>query len=117
MSPPADAALIDPGPWRLVLLDGTRFEARATLMQPEPGRIAGAAPCNRYSAALRVGPPGFALGPVAVTRMFCDGAMEDEARFLDALAAATSAEVTGDRLVLTGPESPRLEFERDPAAG
>lgn len=111
------AALIDPGPWRLIALDGAPFAARATLTQPGPGRIAGQAPCNRYTGTLRAGPPGFAAGPFAVTRMFCEGAMEAEAAFLTALEAMTAAEVAGDRLLLTGPAGRSLTFLRDPEAG
>jgi heat shock protein HslJ len=117
--PPAhiDPARIDPGPWRLVALDGAPFPARATLTQPGPGRIAGAAPCNRYTGPLRAGPPGFAAGPLAVTRMYCEGVMEAEAAFLATLEAMTAAEVAGDSLRLTGPEGRSLTFQRDPAAG
>jgi heat shock protein HslJ len=110
-------ARIDPGPWRLVALDGAAFAARATLTQPGPGRIAGQAPCNRYTGTLRAAPPGFDAGPFAVTRMFCDGLMEAETAFLTALEAMTGAEVAGDRLTLTGAAGRSLVFQRDPAAG
>lgn len=97
--------------WRLVSLDGAPYPARATLGFPEDGVVAGAAPCNAYSGALRVPLPGFGLGPVRATRSAC-GELEAERAFFAALGAMTQAEIRAGALVLTSPEGREMTFER-----
>lgn len=40
--------------WRLTEIDGKAVSYNATLRFPEPGQIAGDAPCNGYSGAMTV---------------------------------------------------------------
>ena len=102
----------DPGAeWVLTALDGTDFEARATLVFAETGRVAGQAPCNRYTGAMIADFPAFATGPLAVTRMACpEGATETA--FFQALEAMEHAEMRADVLVLLGPEGQEMVFTR-----
>ncbi|MDF1729007.1 MAG: META domain-containing protein [Sulfitobacter sp.] len=96
--------------WELIELQGEPFDGAVTLDFPAAGEIAGKAPCNRYSATLRVPYPWFRAGPVIATRMACPD-METEAAFLRALEAATYSEVTGDRLILSDDTGVLLVFK------
>lgn len=99
------------GEWRLESLRGETVVAPAsgelpTLQwDPEESRLSGSGGCNRYTAR------GFLRGTllvaeeVGVTRMYCDGAMEVEERFLVVLAAGGALRLdSGDLLLLSGPE-------------
>lgn len=85
--------------WHLVELDGAPYGATATLRFPEPGRIAGEAPCNRYSGVMTTPYPWFDAAQVISTRRACPE-MAAEQAFLSALAAMGEAEVSGDTLIL-----------------
>lgn len=85
--------------WSLTEIDGTEFNARTILQFPEPGRIAGQAPCNRFSGALTVPYPWFGTSPLAATLMACPD-LEAEGTVFEALAAMTEAEVSGPILIL-----------------
>lgn len=97
-----------PGVWRLVSLNGAAPQGVVTLTLAEPGRIAGQAPCNRYSGAVTIDGTAFAAGPIAATRMACDR-LAEEAAYFDALAKVTTMEQAGAMMVLTGPDV-RLDF-------
>lgn len=99
------------GVWQLSEIDGRPFAARATLSFPEPGRVAGEAPCNLYSGAMTAPYPWFEAGALAVTRRACPE-MAAEARFFDALGRVTLAEVQGDVLILSDPAGPEMVFTR-----
>ncbi len=97
------------GEFALETLGGAPFAARATLVFG-PGRaLSGQGPCNRWSARLAGPLPAFRAGPVIATEMACAD-LAAEAAFFAALAAATRADLTGDRLVLSGAEGAELVF-------
>lgn len=98
------------GIYRLVELDGTAFESRATISFPEKGRIVGSGPCNAYSAAQTAPYPWIEIGPVVATRRACPD-LEAEQRFFSALSASSLAEVTGSVLILSG--DVEMVFEKD----
>ena len=81
--------------YALQSVDGLPFAGTATLGFPEPGRVAGQAPCNSYSGPLTVPYPWFELGPLAVTRRACldEGG---EAAFFDALQSMTLVKASDD---------------------
>ncbi len=85
--------------------------SRMTLEFDEPGRIAGSAGCNRYTATLAMD-DGLSIGPIAATRRMCPEAlMTQEQRFLDALSSVNRYEVdeTGALLLSAeGEESPSI---------
>ena len=95
--------------WRLVELDGDPYDATATLRFPEPGRIAGEAPCNRYSGVMTTPYPWFDAAQVISTRRACPE-MAAEQAFLSALAAMGEAEVSGDRLLLRNAAGREMVF-------
>lgn len=95
--------------WRLAELDGAPFSATATLRFPEPGRIAGEAPCNRYSGVMTTPYPWFDAGQIIATRRACPQ-MRTEAAFLRALSAMGEAEVIGDTLILRNAAGREMVF-------
>ena len=95
--------------WTLASLDGQPFAATATLTFPEPGQIAGQAPCNRYSGAMKAPYPWFDAGPLAATRMACPD-LQAETAFFAALDAMTQAEVLDDTLVLSTDDGREMVF-------
>ena len=97
--------------WELLRLDGAPFPARATLTFPEPGLVAGLAPCNSFSGDLLAPLPAFHLGPARVTRRACAD-LPAEGRFFAALGAVTMAAVQGDTLTLSAPGGPEMIFAR-----
>jgi heat shock protein HslJ len=105
--------------WTLVELNGVPFAATASIDLSEPGRISGRAPCNRFFGTVLGTWPDVTFGPMATTKMACD-ALEDETRFLSALALVTKVEVVpaevDTALILSGPDgTPVLSFIPAPA--
>ncbi|MEW2912517.1 META domain-containing protein [Leisingera sp. JC11] len=96
--------------WQLQVIDGAAFPAAATLMFPEPGKIAGRGPCNNFLGSQDAPYPWFETGPLAVTRMACPK-LEAEAAFLQALQQMTLAEVTGDVLILSNEAGREMLFK------
>jgi heat shock protein HslJ len=74
-----------------------------TLAFSADGRLSGSAGCNRYHATYSSSAQDIRIGPAGATRRTCGeppGIMEQEARFLDALASAALWRLDGDRLEL-----------------
>lgn len=89
-------------------------DMRSTLAFRPNGQIAGLGGCNGYTGTATVTGERITIGPLATTKMACpQPAMEQEARFLDALAKAERFGVAGTNLYLhsTGLEQP-LAFIR-----
>ncbi len=98
--------------WRLVEIDGAPFTARAILSFPQPGEIAGQAPCNSYSGPLTAPYPWFGTGPIAVTRKAC-AELADETRFFTALKGMTLSEVGGATMILSDETGREMVFRAD----
>lgn len=67
------------------------------------GRLAGTAGCNRYTAAVVLGPGTIQVGPPTATRRICvrpRGVMEQEIQFLSALESASHWQIEANRLEL-----------------
>ncbi len=96
--------------WHLLEIDGAPFNARATVTFPEPGKIAGQAPCNTYSGAMTAPYPWFETGPLAATRMACDD-LAAENRFFEALGEMTQSEVSGGAMILRNENDREMVFE------
>lgn len=90
-----------PTDWKLVELNGLPVTFDASLSLAEPGRLSGAAPCNRYFGALDRDADRFVPGPLATTKMACP-ALQDEATFLAILQSMTHAKTEAGHLTLTG---------------
>lgn len=102
--------------WRLVDLGGIAVVDRleATLVFPEPGRVAGNASCNRFVGPFEIDGPAVHVGPLATTRRMCKPpAIKQEARYLKALEGAERIVWDGKNLSVysKGIEKP-LRFER-----
>ncbi|WP_377510963.1 META domain-containing protein [Octadecabacter sp. R77987] len=98
--------------YRLIELDGTAFDARATIQFSEEGRVTGQAPCNRYFAAQTVPYPWFNVENIGATRMACPD-LDTEARFFAALEEMSLAEVLGDTLILRNDAGREMVFKSD----
>lgn len=114
-----DAALPEPGSrWRLARLgeQSALADVEVTLVFEEEGKISGSAGCNRYFGEARLEQGRLALGPIGSTKRMCLGpGMEQETRYLRALAEAERLERTAKQLILRcGAELGPLVFE--PAA-
>ena len=96
--------------WMLEELGGASFSARATLVFPEPGKIAGEAPCNSYSASMTVPYPWFEAGPLATTRRLCPQISAEET-YLQALSDMTLIEALGDTLILSNDTETTMIFK------
>jgi len=96
--------------WALQELDGAPFPQRATITFPEPGRIAGKAPCNSFSGGMTAPYPWFEAGPLAVTRMACPD-MAAEIRFFASIDDMTLSEVSGDTLILSNDSGREMVFK------
>jgi len=86
--------------WQLVSFgtNGTPVlaDAPATL-EIVDGQVVGTTGCNRYFAAVAFGLDGLvSFGPAGSTMMYCEGAMDQEQRFLSTLAGVDSYRVTAD---------------------
>jgi heat shock protein HslJ len=107
------AALV--GEWTLVEVAGATLPEgiRApTLTVMADGTVGGNSGVNRFTGRLADRDDAL-FGPMASTRMAGPpAAMELENRVLNAMTAATSFEVEGDRLILSGPGGPLLTFGR-----
>lgn len=96
--------------WQLQRIDDKPFKAKAILTFPEPGRIAGQAPCNSYSGTLDAPYPWFDITGLSATEMACPE-LEAEGTFFAALLAMTQAEVSGSVLILRNDDGHELLFK------
>jgi heat shock protein HslJ len=103
---------VDPASvWQLAELDGKPFNIRATITFPGEGRIAGQAPCNRYSGTQTSPYPWFHAGPLIATKMACPDLMAENV-FFEALADMTLSEAVPDALILSNDAGRAMVFRR-----
>ncbi|MCF3595202.1 META domain-containing protein [Rhodobacteraceae bacterium LMO-12] len=95
--------------WQLIEMNNTPFTARVTLTFPEPGKLAGEAPCNRYFGAMWGDYPWFKAGRIAATRRACPD-LSLEHTYLQLLESMTHAEAGSDHLILTDGSNQSLVF-------
>jgi putative lipoprotein len=89
--------------WRAEEIRGQRVgvDAASTLTFEGPGRAVGSTGCNRYAAPLEIAATTIRLGEIVMTRRACPPAiMDQEQRFVAALAAARTYRQEGDVLIL-----------------
>lgn len=65
-------------------------------------KVSGNAGCNRFNGPIQVDGSTVKFGPLATTRIFCDGKMEAESMYLAALQSAARYEFSADTLSLFG---------------
>lgn len=92
--------------WKLARLGGAPVEVferqreARLLLQPSQHRLAGSGGCNRLQGSYRLEVDTVSFGQVAATLMACRDGMEQERKFLDALARVGRWAITGERLEL-----------------
>ncbi|MCU0984370.1 MAG: META domain-containing protein [Acetobacteraceae bacterium] len=73
------------------------------------GAVSGSTGCNRFRGRAEIGTGTLTFSPLATTRMACPGpAMEQERRFLEALAASRRYRVEAGMLTLLGADGGAL---------
>lgn len=107
-----DPATLLAGAWQVTEL-GSAAVAGVTL-EIEGDRVAGQAPCNRYSAGLRLTGETLTFTAPVATRMACAAeAMQAETAFLAALGRVTGFDIDTDgTLLLTGDGTGLLRARR-----
>ncbi|GFE50982.1 hypothetical protein So717_27350 [Roseobacter cerasinus] len=95
--------------WKLVELDGIAVSYRATLSFPEPGQLAGEAPCNSFRGAMTVPYPWFEATDIVSTRIACTE-LNAETTYFSALTTMTLSEVLGETMILSTPEGRSMVF-------
>jgi heat shock protein HslJ/uncharacterized lipoprotein YbaY/membrane-bound inhibitor of C-type lysozyme len=110
------ASLLAGPEWVVESIDGNALvgDSRATITFREGGRVDGLASCNRYLATYELTGEGLSISGGASTMMACaPSLMEQERRFLDALAAVRRFEIAPDgALVLLADQGPKLIARR-----
>ena len=103
------------GRWRLVELDGSTIEPadQVTLVLAE-GHVSGRSGCKRFVGAYRLD-SGFSFGPLAMTRMMCQGrAAQIETRFSAAVTRVSDWRLNVDVLELLEGDRPILRAVPEP---
>ena len=76
-------------------------EVRSTINFDDEGLAFGEAGCNTFRGAYELEGDGISFGPMASTRMFCEGPrQEQEDRYLAALATVERYAIVGGELLL-----------------
>jgi len=106
------AALLQGGDWVVeeIARGGIIDRSRVTLLFGADGRVSGRASCNSYTGAYELTGEGLRIGKAATTTMACaPPLMEQERRFLEALAAVRGFEIAPDgALVLVSADGQRI---------
>lgn len=91
------------GEYVLIDMGGQDVESSHVTLVLEAGLIRGSGFCNSYHGAQSATLPALAIGPIASTRMACPGdRMAQDQTYMQALGAATSASLVGNRLTVSG---------------
>jgi heat shock protein HslJ len=85
--------------WRFTTIDGKLPVAEATLSFGDD-RLAANAGCNRMGGAWRSEGAKLIAGPLAATKMACDGRMDQERAVSELLNASPEFALAGTRLTL-----------------
>lgn len=105
------AGMLEGTTWTVTEIAGKAVTDAGTL-EIKGGAVSGHAACNRYRGSAKVdmkdGGGTVTFGPLATTRMMCQGKMELEKALLDALAGARGYRIEGSGVVLTGAEGAAL---------
>lgn len=76
-------------------------------------RVSGTGGCNSFKGPISIEDDAIQIGPLAATKMTCEGKTEIEAQYFSALEAARSFVVKGDTLTLKSEDGRDLvKFKR-----
>ena len=88
--------------WKLVELNGGPVlpgEGRELhMILKGTDQVSGYAGCNQFTGALTATETSLSIGPVAATRRMCQGVMDQEMEFLQALENASTYMISGEDL-------------------
>jgi heat shock protein HslJ len=97
----ADPLSLEGTRWNVVEINGSpTLEDYPITMEFAADQIAGNAGCNNYFAGYTLDGETLSFGPAGATRMFCEGAMEQEDLFLTSLETVKSFSLDGEQLIL-----------------
>lgn len=99
--------------WQLTAMNEAPVDVNVnvTITFPEEGKIAGQAPCNRYFGSQTAPLPWFEVKGMGSTKMACQH-MELEGQYFALLQKMTTAEITGDTLVLRNDTGDTLVYKK-----
>jgi heat shock protein HslJ len=98
--------------WHVFEIEGVQATFQETLQFAEH-RVTGRSACNRFTAGLQQSAGTLEIGQPVATRMFCQGRMDEEQRYFNALHAARSYEMTDGLLSLHGSDGhPVLKLKK-----
>lgn len=84
--------------WIAVELDGKPVSGPT--LDYTTDRVSGTGGCNRFNGPIAIEDDAIQIGPLASTKMMCDGKLETESAYFAALEAARSFVVQNDTLTL-----------------
>jgi len=99
------------GDWNLVSLNGHSLVEGSTITASFDGLKITGSMCNSYFGDYTIDPDGLSFSNIGSTEMFCEGLMEQEQEYLDALADINGWSLEGATLEFFG-ETAYLVFER-----
>ncbi|MBX3243743.1 MAG: META domain-containing protein [Acidobacteria bacterium] len=102
--------------WSLVEMNGEAVaNSRASVeFSTDRKNVSGNAGCNRFFGGVRVSRGTMRFSGLGSTRMFCDGAMEAETAFLDAVKSVTRYRISDNVLTLIAGRTAVLKFAGSP---
>ena len=90
--------------WKLVELNGGTVQPgegkELHMILKGDDRVGGYSGCNQFMGSVTVSDDGLSFGPIAGTRRMCEGSMEQENAFLQALESAYRYAITGEDLAI-----------------
>lgn len=105
-SAPQDSASIDNTAWQLVWLRDADVSAPVAERAPSlafdvaEGRASGATGCNVFGGSYTRSGDEITFGMLVSTKMFCEGVMDQESAYTDALEATRGWQIEDGELVL-----------------
>jgi heat shock protein HslJ len=97
--------------WLLSTMNEAPITTHITIAFPEEGKIAGQAPCNRYFGSQTAPLPWFEIKGLGATKMACPE-LELETQYFTMLQKMTTAEITGNTLILATDTGSILVFNK-----
>ena len=90
--------------WKLVALNGGAIQPgegkELHMILKGDDRVSGYSGCNQFMGSVVVNGDGLSFGPIAGTRRMCEGSMDQENAFLQALESAYRFSISGEDLAV-----------------
>ena len=90
--------------WKLVELQGDTVMVAGEQREPHiifklnKENVSGSGGCNNFTGAYKIIGDSVQIGPLGITRKFCDSMMDQEAKFMRVLEAAGKYKIYGESL-------------------